>query len=127
MPHVTMEYSANLDSVLDMKALCDEVLGAVLASGLFEAGAPRVRAVRCEAWAVADNVPQNGFLDVVVKMGQGRSSEDRTRLGEALFATLQHATAHLLAEPHFALSLQIREIDDAYSWKKNAIHPRLRA
>ena len=50
-----------------------------------------------------------------------------TGLGEALFATLQKATEHLLAEPYFALSLQIREIDDAFSWKKNAIHPRLRA
>ena len=127
MPHVTMEYSANLDAELDMKHLCEEVNGAVMASGLFEAGAPRVRAIRCEAYVIADKMPKNGFLDNVLKMGRGRSEEDRKRLGEALFATLQKATEHLLAEPYFALSLQIREIDDAFSWKKNAIHPRLRA
>ncbi|TGU68353.1 5-carboxymethyl-2-hydroxymuconate isomerase, partial [Mesorhizobium sp. M1C.F.Ca.ET.144.01.1.1] len=32
----------------------------------------------------------------------------------------------LFATPHFALSLEIREIDAELSWKKNAIHPRLR-
>ena len=34
--------------------------------------------------------------------------------------------APLFETPHFALSLEIREIDPALSWKKNAIHPRLR-
>ena len=28
--------------------------------------------------------------------------------------------------PHFALSFEIREIDPQLSWKKNAIHLRLR-
>jgi 5-carboxymethyl-2-hydroxymuconate isomerase len=34
--------------------------------------------------------------------------------------------AALFATPHFALSLEIREIDPELSWKRNAIHPRLR-
>ena len=120
MPHLTMEYSANLDAGLDMNVLCEAVHGTLMESGLFEPGAPRVRAVCCEAYAIADKLPQNGFLDAVLKMGQGRSDEDRKRLGEALFATLKAQTAHLLAEPHFALTLQIREIDSAFSWKKNS-------
>ena len=126
MPHVTMEYSANLDAKLDMAALCAAVADAALATGIFEIGAVRVRAVRCDAYAIADRLPENAFLDAVLKMGQGRSAEDRKRLGEALFETLQARTAHLLAEPHFALTLQLREIDDAFSWKRNAIHPRTR-
>ena len=31
-----------------------------------------------------------------------------------------------LARPHFALSLEITEIDGKFSWKTNTIHPRLR-
>ncbi|MBI4046145.1 MAG: 5-carboxymethyl-2-hydroxymuconate isomerase, partial [Devosia nanyangense] len=34
--------------------------------------------------------------------------------------------APLFDTPHFALSLEIREIHPDLSWKKNAIHPRLR-
>jgi 5-carboxymethyl-2-hydroxymuconate isomerase len=32
----------------------------------------------------------------------------------------------LFETPHFALSLEVREIDPALSWKKNSIHLRLR-
>jgi 5-carboxymethyl-2-hydroxymuconate isomerase len=32
----------------------------------------------------------------------------------------------LFGTPHFALSLEIREIEAALSWKKNSIHARLR-
>ena len=32
----------------------------------------------------------------------------------------------LLAEPYFALSFEICEIDPDTTWKKNSIHPRLR-
>lgn len=56
MPHFTMEYSSNLDGVVDFKALCAEVHATITASGLFELGAVRVRAIRCEAYAVADRL-----------------------------------------------------------------------
>ena len=45
---------------------------------------------------------------------------------EAVFAAVSEYLAGLFETPHFALSLEIREIDPALSWKKNAIHPRLR-
>ena len=60
-------------------------------------------------------------------MGQGRSAEDRKRAGDMIFEAVSERLSPLLAKPHFALSLEIREIDGPLSWKKNAIHPRLRA
>jgi 5-carboxymethyl-2-hydroxymuconate isomerase len=57
----------------------------------------------------------------------GRSQDDRKETGEAIFAAVTKFLAPQFATPHFALTLEIREIDTAFSWKKNAIHPRLRA
>ncbi len=126
MPHMSIEYSANLDGSVDMAEFCAIVQRAMLETGLFELGAVRVRAFRTEAYAVADRLPQNGFIDMNLRIGKGRSAEDRKRAGEMIFAAASDHLARLFETPHFALSLEIREIDAELSWKKNAIHPRLR-
>ena len=46
MPHLTVEYSANLEGRTDLDALCAALLDTVLATGLFKVGAVRVRALR---------------------------------------------------------------------------------
>ena len=127
MPHLTIEYSANLDGKSDMAALCRSLHAAMLASGLFELGAIRVRAVRCTDYAVADLLPENAFADLRLRIGAGRSAADKARAGEMIFAAAVAHFAPLFATPHFALTLDISELDPALSWKKNAIHPRLRA
>jgi 5-carboxymethyl-2-hydroxymuconate isomerase len=126
VPHLSIEYSANLDGRVDMAGLCAALSEAILGTGLFELGAVRVRAFRAEAHAIADRLPENAFVDMSFRIGVGRSAEDKKAAGEAIFATAGQYLADLFGTPHFALSLEIREIDPALSWKKNAIHPRLR-
>ncbi|MER8698750.1 MULTISPECIES: 5-carboxymethyl-2-hydroxymuconate Delta-isomerase [unclassified Mesorhizobium] len=126
MPHMAIEYSANLDAKVDISALCTLVARTILETGLFEHGAVRVRAFRAEAYAIADRLPENGFIDMNFRIGKGRSAEEKKRTGEAIFTTVSDHLASLFTTPHFALSLEIREIDAELSWKKNAIHPRLR-
>jgi 5-carboxymethyl-2-hydroxymuconate isomerase len=126
VPHMAIEYSANLDSKVDMDELCALVSRTILDTGLFEPGAVRVRAFRAEAYAVADRLPENGFIDMNFRIGKGRSAAERKRAGEAIFSAASAHLAKLFETPHFALSLEIREIDAELSWKKNAIHPRLR-
>jgi 5-carboxymethyl-2-hydroxymuconate isomerase len=126
LPHLTFEYSANLDAVIDMNRLCAVVRRAMLDTGLFEIGAVRVRALRAEAYAIADEMKENSFIDATLRIGAGRSSEDKARAGEVIFAAISAHLETLFKTPHFALSFEIREIDPDLSWKKNAIHPRLR-
>jgi 5-carboxymethyl-2-hydroxymuconate isomerase len=126
VPHLTLEYSANLDGRVDFDALCARVLDTILATGLFEVGAVRVRAIRCEAYAVADNLPENAFVDLSFRIGVGRSLDEKKRAGEQIFTVVAEELSELFKTPHFALSMEIREIDPDLSWKKNAIHPRLR-
>ena len=126
MPHFTIDYSANLDGQVDFDVLCRVVHKAILETGLFELGAVRVRAIRCEAYAIADLLAENAFIDMSFRIGQGRGEEDRRRTGEAIFTAVTAHLGKLFETPHFALTLEIREIDPVLSWKKNAIHPRLR-
>lgn len=126
MPHLTVDYSANLDATVDMAALCRRLHEAMMATELFETGAVRVRALRAEAYAVADLLPQNGYIDMSLRIGRGRSAQDKKRAGDILFGAAEAMLAPQLADPHFALSLEIREIDPELSWKRNTMHPRLR-
>ncbi len=126
MPHFAIEYSANLDGKVDFDALCARVLDTILATGLFEIGAVRVRAFRADAYAIADKLPENAFIDMSFRIGIGRSADEKKRAGERIFAVVTEELSDFFDTPHFALSLEIREIDPGLSWKKNAIHPRLR-
>lgn len=126
MPHLTIEYSANLDAEADMAALCETLRQAMLATGLFETGAVRVRAIRCDAFAVADALARNGFADMVLRVGAGRDRAALKQAGDAVFAAAEAFLAPLFETPHFALSFEIREIDPGLSWKRNAMHARLR-
>lgn len=126
MPHLTMQYSANLEMKADIDRLCTRVHAVILETGLFELGAIRVRALTADHYAIADRLAENAFIDMVFRIGRGRSEEDKTRTGEAIFAAAVDELTPLFATPHFALSLEIVEIDSDLSWKKNAIHPRLR-
>jgi 5-carboxymethyl-2-hydroxymuconate isomerase len=127
MPHFTIEHSANLDGQADVQGLCDVIHAAAMATGFFELGAVRVRAVSCKHYAVADRLPENAFAHITLRLGKGRSAADKKSIGETIFAAADRHFAALLAKPHFALSFEIVEIDGDMSWKKNAIHPRTRA
>ncbi len=127
MPHLTIEYSGNLDDRVDFARLCRTVHKTILGTGLFELGAIRVRTIRSADYAIADLLPENGFIDLSFRIGRGRSEAEKKATGEAIFKAVSDELAMLFEAPHFALSLEIREIDPDLSWKKNAIHPRLRA
>lgn len=126
MPHFNLEYSGNLDGKVDFTRLCERILETILSTGLFEIGALRVRAFRAEAYAIADRLPENAFIDMSFRIGVGRSAADKKLTGDLIFATVTEELSNLFETPHFALTLEIREIDPDLSWKKNAIHPRLR-
>ena len=77
MPHLTMEYSANLEATVDIAALCKAAKATMMDTGLFELGAVRVRALRCDHYAIADEARENAFLAVLVRIGAGRTLEEK--------------------------------------------------
>ena len=126
MPHVSLEYSANLEGLADVQGLCEAVLAAAHRTGVFETGAVRVRAVACAHFAIADGAAANCFVDGSLRLAAGRDLVLRQSIGDTLFRAMEEFLAPLFATRHFALSFEVREIDPALSYKRNAIHDRLR-
>ncbi|THD52055.1 MAG: 5-carboxymethyl-2-hydroxymuconate Delta-isomerase [Bradyrhizobium sp.] len=126
MPHFTIEYSANLDSRLDMGKTVDVVRKAAVETGIFPLGGIRVRAIRCEHYAIADGSPQFGFLDMVLRLGEGRDLATRKKAGEHIFRALSDHLDPVFAAGHFGLSFDMQINDKETSWKRNNIHGALK-
>jgi 5-carboxymethyl-2-hydroxymuconate isomerase len=127
MPHFTLEYSANLDSRVDMQAVVEVVRKAAVETGIFPLGGIRVRAIRCEHTAIADGRPHFGFLDMVLRLGEGRDLATRKKAGEHIFQVLSAWLDPVFAESKFALSFDMQINDKETSWKRNNIHDALKA
>ncbi|WP_454617969.1 5-carboxymethyl-2-hydroxymuconate isomerase [Bradyrhizobium cenepequi] len=126
MPHFTIEYSANLDSRLDMGEVVELVRKAAVETGIFPLGGIRVRAIRCEHYAIADGRNDYGFLDMVLRLGEGRDLTTRKKAGEHIFKALSTYLDPVFASGKFALSFDMQINDKETSWKRNNIHDALK-
>jgi 5-carboxymethyl-2-hydroxymuconate isomerase len=126
MPHFTIEYSANLDAVVDMAEVVEVVRKAAVATGIFPLGGIRVRAVRCEHYAIADGNPDFSFLDMLLRLGEGRDLATRKKAGTDIFEALSAYLDPVFAQGKFALSFDMQINDKDTSWKRNNIHEALK-
>ena len=126
MPHFTIEYSANLDKRVDMANVVEIVRKAAVETGIFPLGGIRVRAIRCEHYAIADGNPNLGFLDMVLRLGEGRDLATRKNAGEHIFKALSAHLDPVFAQTKFALSFDMQINDKETSWKRNNIHEALK-
>ena len=127
MPHFTIEYSANLEPRVDMAAVVEIVRKAAIETGIFPLGGIRVRAVRCEHYAIADGDPGFGFLDMLLRLGEGRDLATRQKAGGHIFKALSAHLDPIFANNRFALSFDMQINDKNTSWKRNNIHEALKA
>jgi 5-carboxymethyl-2-hydroxymuconate isomerase len=127
MPHFTIEYSANLDARVDMAKVVEVVRKAAVETGIFPLGGIRVRAVRCEHYAIGDGNPDFAFLDMLLRLGEGRDLKTRQKAGEHIFNALSACLDSVFAQSTFALSFDMQINDKETSWKRNNLHEALKA
>lgn len=125
MPHQIIEYSENLRQRLDISKLvaslhsCAAQIEALPLAGL------RTRAFAAEHYAIADKHPDNAYIAVYLRLGQGRSEALREALGKELYECLCVSTAELQANTPLALSYEVQEIDPVTRWNKNNLRDYL--
>ena len=122
MPHLIVEYSANLERDIDIHELVAALHAAALETGVFPIGGIRTRAARRDVYAIADSHPDNSFIHVQARIGAGRSPEVRLKAAAHIFGTLKSETARVFAERPLGLTFEIVEIDPVGSLKHNNLH-----
>lgn len=126
MPHFTIEYSANLDKRVDMAEIVELVRNTAVETGIFPIGGIRVRAIRCEHYAIGNGNPQFGFLSLLLRLGEGRDLPARKKAGEHIFEALSGYLDPVFASSKIALSFDMQINDKETSWKRNNIHEALK-
>lgn len=124
MPHLIIEYSANIENAIDLDSLLDKLHARALETGVFPLGGLRVRAHRTDRYRIADKSPENGFVHVTAMIGHGRALDVQQRAGEQLFETLTEHLAPVFASSPLAISLNVQEFHPVLNFKQNNLHER---
>ena len=126
MPHIVVEYSANLRGRIVPEDLIERVHQAALRTGVFPVGGTRTRAAERACYRIADGHPDNAFVHVVLRIAHGRDLATRRRVGEEVFGALCKYLEGIFERSPLGVSLEIQEIDPEVSWKKNNLHDHVR-
>lgn len=125
MPHIIIEYSANLESEIDMSAFCEHVRKAAVGIDMLPMPGIRVRALRTEHYAIADGNPQHAFVDISIRLRAGREPDAKTQAVNALFLAAKSFLSSVMACRSLALSMEMRDIDPRLSPKTGTIRDYL--
>ncbi len=125
MPHQIIEYSANLESRVDIDALVCALHEAAAGIDALPVGGLRTRAVARQHYRIADGHPDNQFVNVMLRLAPGRSFEVRKAAGEKLFAALLDFLRTTYDSSPLAISFEIQEIDAELRWKQNNLRDYL--
>ena len=125
MPHLMIDYSANVEPDLDIGALCDTLRDVAASIDAFPLAGVKVRAVRVDHYSIADGNPEHGFIDISVRIREGRDMETKQNAAQKIFDAANEFVADVMQNRSLALSLELRDIDAALSPKSGSIRKYL--
>ena len=117
MPHFHIEYSGNLEGVVDISALCEVIRASAAEIETFPTPGIRVRATRVDHVSMADGDVKHGFIDLSIRLREGRPKQVKKEAVGLIFAVLKDFIAPAMKTNSIALSAEIRDIDAALSPK----------
>ena len=125
MPHLMIDYSVNVEPDVDIGAFCDTLRDVAASIDAFPLAGVKVRAVRVDHYAIADGSPEHGFIDISVRIREGRDMETKQNAAQKIFDAANEFVADVMRRRSLALSLELRDIDAALSPKSGSIRKYL--
>lgn len=126
MAHFVLEFSDNLDhSDSSIQTLFEALHKSAELTGLFPLKGIRSRAYPCRHYRVADGNPNHGFAHLEVKIGAGRSLEDRQTAAELFFNVFCDHFADHVAQRGMAISFEMKELEPILKFNKNNVQDYL--
>ncbi|MBN3789009.1 5-carboxymethyl-2-hydroxymuconate Delta-isomerase [Burkholderia sp. Ac-20353] len=121
MPHLTLEYSCNLDG-FDATATLIALNEALVASGHFDEPDIKSRALRFDEFVVGTTGAPRAFAHAKLALLSGRSVDVKRDLAEQVLAVLK-VRCHAPSGTHLQLCAEMVEIESE-SYAKVSIAPR---
>lgn len=126
MAHFVLEYSDNLDQDdSSVQVLFGALHQAAEKTGLFPLKGIRSRGYCCKQHRMADGNPQHGFAHLEVKLGAGRSMEQRQSAADTFFVVFCEHFANQVEQRGMALSFEMKELEPVLKFNKNNVQDYL--
>ena len=125
MPHLVIEYSANVAEHHDIKKLVTCVHQAAIDHGLPPIEGLRTRAVCRDDYMVADGNPDYAFIALHTRIGPGRSDEDKTTFITQVLDAAQAEIAAGAGPLAISWSIELNEIDPATRINRNEVRAHM--
>jgi 5-carboxymethyl-2-hydroxymuconate isomerase len=108
MPHLTLEYTANLD--FEIQPLLARLHSELVATGAINLKGLKSRAVRRSEYRIANGNPDYAFVHVSLLIREGRPSAVKRDIAQQVMNALKEAFAGRFEYGHLSLSVDIKEM-----------------
>ncbi len=125
MPHLDIQYTANIAADTDMTGLCQTLLATLVAlrneadEPVFPLNGTRVMAWPAAHFAVADGQPDRAFIYMNLRIKQGRSDAIKKKAGDAVLAAALAYLESVFAKHPLGLTLEVDEGAHIFEGKRN--------
>ena len=112
MAHAIVEYSENIENIINLQDLIDKIHQCCMETGVFPAQGMRTRGVKRELFRVGNVNEEAFFVHIQLKMGPGRKENEKQRAMEEIFSVLELETKNLRKKAPVALSIEVNELPE---------------
>ena len=124
MPHLIIEYSANIEAEVPPQRMVEEFHRTAIDIGIAEPVGVRTRLERRDHFRVGDDGNDNAFVHIVARMRSGRTAEQKKALLAALMDRANKTLAPAFEARGVALTIEVQEIDPEFRVMRNGLRER---
>src|SRR5512139_2415183 len=110
MPHLTLEYTDNLD--FEVQPLLARLHSELVATGAINLKGIKSRAVRHSEYRIADGNPEYAFVHVNLLIREGRPIETQQEAARRVLGVLKETFGDRFIDSYLSLSVDIKEMPD---------------
>jgi 5-carboxymethyl-2-hydroxymuconate isomerase len=119
MPHLTLEYSDNLE--VDVQPLLERLHEEVVATGAINLKGIKSRAIKHTQYRIADGDPDYAFVHVGLLIREGRPIEIQKEATQRVMKVLKETFGHLFERRKLSLTVDLKEMRDGIALTEHNI------
>ncbi len=121
MPHLTLEYSANIDQPVDFKGLFSQQHQVLVDVGHIDIENCKSRAIRLDDYHIASGESDRAFIHLEVCILEGRSLSVKQLMGKNLLESLGECYKPSLEALNLQITVEIKDLQKALYFKLPAL------
>ena len=119
MPHLTLEYSDNIE--VDVQPLLARLHEEVVATGAIHLKGIKSRAIKHTQYRIADGDPDYAFVHVGLLIREGRPIEVQKDATQRVMKVLKETFGHLFEKRELSLTVDLKEMRDGIALTEHNI------